>query len=141
MASDYDYISRRRVRQKTGLFDVAAVGLKPFSEVSDFMHGSGHGEIIDRHLRENQVTQEMGGLGQALALLRCRVPGVPYLVQVKPLLITPEAIDAHASTSLSFQGNYDWVQLFQRAIREEWARLYHMSSIAASCFVDAKHKK
>ncbi|QRW20967.1 hypothetical protein RhiXN_05956 [Rhizoctonia solani] len=65
----------------------------------------------------------------------------PILGPVKPLLITPEAIDAHASTSLSFQGNYDWVQLFQRAIREEWARLYHMSSIAASCFVDAKHKK
>ncbi|CEL62068.1 hypothetical protein RSOLAG1IB_10181 [Rhizoctonia solani AG-1 IB] len=120
-------------------FDVVAVGLKSFREVSNFMHQSGNGGIIDRHLQENQVTQGLGGLGQALALLRCQIPGLPCLVQVKPVLITSEAIDAHATTTSSFQGYQDWAQVFQRAIKEDWAQIYHMTSIAANCFADVKH--
>ncbi|CAE7217907.1 unnamed protein product [Rhizoctonia solani] len=121
-------------------FDVVSVGLKPFSEVSDFMYHSGHGEIIDQHRQENQLTQELGGLGQALAVLRCQVPGLPRLVQIKPVLISAEAVEAHNTTLSNFQSCQDWSQLFRRAIKEDWAQLYHMTSITASCFVNPRYK-
>ncbi|CAE6510435.1 unnamed protein product [Rhizoctonia solani] len=121
-------------------FDVVSVGLKPFSEVSDFMYHNGHGEIMDRHQQENQTTQELGGLGQALALLRCEVPGLPRLFQIKPVLITPEAVQAHKTAPSSFQSCRDWTEVFQRAIKEDWARIYHMSSITASCFMSPLHE-
>ncbi|CAE6386075.1 unnamed protein product [Rhizoctonia solani] len=121
-------------------FDVVSVGLKPFGEVSDLMYHIGHGEIMDQHQQENQITQEQGGLGQALVLLRCQVPGLPGLFQIKPVLITPEAVEAHNKAPSSLQNYRDWTELFQRAIKEEWARLYHMSSITASCFMSPRRK-
>ncbi|KAJ1305416.1 hypothetical protein OPQ81_000428 [Rhizoctonia solani] len=110
-------------------FDVMAVSLKPFSEVSDFIRQRGHGAIMDQHQQENQITQELGGLGQALVLLRCEVPGLPRLLQIKPVLITPEAVAAHNTTPLLLQSCQDWTQLFQRAVEEDWARLYYMHEI------------
>ncbi|CAE6473608.1 unnamed protein product [Rhizoctonia solani] len=123
-------------------FEVVSVGLKPFSEVSDFMHQSGRGAIMDRHQQETQTTQERGGLGQALVLLRCEVPGLPRLIQVKPVLITSEAVEAHNGTRSLFQGGaaQDWTELFRRAIKEDWAQLYHMTSITASCFMSPRQE-
>ncbi|CAE6504611.1 unnamed protein product [Rhizoctonia solani] len=121
-------------------FDVVTVGLKPFSEVSDFMHHTGRGAIMDRHKEENQITQELGGFGQALVLLRCEAPGLPRLLHVKPVLITSEAVDAHNTTLSPFQSCQDWTQLFQRAIKEDWAQIYHMSAITAGCFRNSRRK-
>ncbi|KAG8685176.1 hypothetical protein FRC11_010987 [Ceratobasidium sp. 423] len=104
------------------------------------MHHSGHGAIIDRHKQENQITQEMGGFGQALVLLRCAIPGLPRLLHLKPVLITPEAVEVHSTTLSPFQSSQDWAQLFRRAIKEDWARIYHMSSITARSFMSSRLK-
>ncbi|CAE6539321.1 unnamed protein product [Rhizoctonia solani] len=134
-----DVVPRGPTEHRTK-FDVISVGLKPFSEVSDFMYHTGHGEVMDRHQQENQISQELGGIGQALALLRCEVPGRPRLFQIKPVLITPEAVDAHSITPSPFQSCQNWPELFRRAIKEDWARLYHMSSTTARCFMSPRHK-
>lgn len=113
-----------------------------------------------RHEHENQVSQDMGmlpiyhalnlrslimhcfcpfigALGQALVLLRCQVPSLPCLIQLKPVLISHEAVDAYRRMPLPLHSGpcADWTGEFQRAIDEDWARLYHMNAIAAHHFM------
>ena len=116
-------------------FAVSLVERKTFSEVSEFLQRTGHGQVIERHQAESRVANEMGALGQALVLLRCQSSGFPTLLELKPVLITSEAVNAYRASPLPIQSGSDWTQSFQRAIDEDWARLYHMNVTAANYFM------
>jgi len=109
-------------------FSVASAELKSFSDVSFFLHGSGYGGIMDRHKRENEITKASGGLGHALVLLHCQVPSLPRLLQIKPVLITREAIEAQRLYPVPFRLDEDWTNVLQRAIDEDWAKLYRVTA-------------
>lgn len=109
-------------------FSVEFAELKPFSEVSLFLYASGYGGIMDRHKHENQITKAAGGLGHALVLLHCQVPSLPRLLQIKPVLITREAIEAQRICPVPFRLNEDWTDVLRRAIDEEWAKLYRITA-------------
>lgn len=113
-------------------FSVAFAELKPFGDVSLFLHASGYGGIMERHKLENQLTKASGGLGHALVLLHCQVPSLPRLLQIKPVLITREAIEAQRLHPVPFRLDEDWTNVLQRAIDEDWAKLYR---ITANCRV------
>ncbi|KAF8598543.1 hypothetical protein BDV93DRAFT_526713 [Ceratobasidium sp. AG-I] len=108
-------------------FSVAFAELKPFDDVSLFLRVSGYAGIMDRHKHENQITRASGGLGHALVLLHCEVPSLPRLLQIKPVLITHEAIDAQRRSPVPFRLNETWSDVLQRAINEDWAKLFHVT--------------
>jgi hypothetical protein len=110
---------------------------------------------MERHEYENEIVRTDGvyyiivrlrlfltlrflifkALGHGLVLLHCEVPSLPHLLQVKPVLVTYEAIEAHSRLSTPLYPLDELTQTLQRAVNEDWARLYHMSAITANHFM------
>ncbi|KAG9126841.1 hypothetical protein FRC07_001742 [Ceratobasidium sp. 392] len=116
-------------------FAITSAELKSLNAVSGFLRNAGYGEIMDRHEAENQTARNNGAVGHALVLLHCQVPNLPRLLQVKPVLIPHEAIEAYSRSPIPTRPHEDLTQTLSRAIDEDWARIYHMSVITASHFM------
>ncbi|KAG9088339.1 60S ribosomal protein L8B, partial [Ceratobasidium sp. 370] len=115
-------------------FAVTSAELKPYNDMSELLRNAGYGDIMDRHELENRIARVHGALGHALVLLCCQVPLLPRLLQVKPVLISHEAIEAYGRSPAPFPPSESLTQALKRAIDEDWARLYHMSVITTSHF-------
>ncbi|KAG8729727.1 hypothetical protein FRC12_020765 [Ceratobasidium sp. 428] len=117
-------------------FAITSAELKSFNAVSEFLRNAGYDEVMDRHELENQAARADGALGYALVLLHCEAPQLSRLLQVKPVLISYEAIEAYGRSPVPNHPREDLAQVLGRAIDEDWARLYHMSVIAAAHFME-----
>ncbi|KAG8703629.1 hypothetical protein FRC08_002721 [Ceratobasidium sp. 394] len=120
-------------------FSIIDAKLEPYDDVSELLRNAGYGDIMNRHELENQTARLDGALGHALVLLCCTVPLLPPLLQIKPVLISHEAIDAYARCPAPFRPTESLTRALQRAIDEDWARLYHMSVITASHFTGSNN--
>ncbi|QRV93100.1 hypothetical protein RhiJN_21118 [Ceratobasidium sp. AG-Ba] len=106
-----------------------------FRVVSEFLRNAGHEAVVDNHERQNEIALSDGALGHAMVLIRCEAPSYPRLLEVKPVLITHEAIEAYNRSPVSIGSGEDFTQALQQAIDEDWARLFHMATIVTPHFL------
>ncbi|KAG8741971.1 hypothetical protein FRC10_002237 [Ceratobasidium sp. 414] len=130
------HVTPRDSNEHRAKFAVASAELKPYNDVSESLRNAGYGDIMDRHELENRTAQADGALGHALVLLCCEIPLLPRLLQVKPVLISHEAIEAYGRSATPVRPSESLTQALKRAIDEDWARFYHMSVITTSHFTE-----